>query len=156
MSSFTFQHCLPTKAQRVAALFDGLQSNLATTLALYQSKLIWSFQIKRLSDEHLFAIDVVDESIIPPTLAMRIALNGHQLKSLDLAHQNESRRSFLNDVYLLTSRFQLLIDSLLKNRQELRPEFAREKMDDGLNCLNRFFTREEKLFLTSSQGCGTP
>lgn len=134
-----------TTEAEVRALLDQLRADLDRILSFLQHKLLWMALIE--NNELRFSTPVNDGEFEPPRLIMLIKREPHELRAERPHFENEMRRAYLNDLYLVASRYAIILANLLSGKEEPRPEFSEERRDAALQGIFRFLSKEDKEFL---------
>lgn len=133
------------KKTRVERQLAELHRELQLVATLLDSKLLW---LSTFSNQDIeFDFRITDGLATPPTVVRHLQTNSGVLRGMRPHFENEMRRAFLNDLYLVASRHAMILDNLLRDRDEPRPEFSAERRDAALNALNRFIRKDDKAFL---------
>jgi hypothetical protein len=123
--------------------FEELSKNLRPIFEIFQLKLsIPNLLLKAAGDEKI-CTQFRDGGVV--VLNIEKTPKDFQEILPDLKH--EIFRSFLNDIYLVVSRFLVLINNRLHNRKQLLPEESEEKFEQEVALLNRFLAADSKNFL---------
>ena len=114
-----------TTKDRVVDQLRELHNDLSLVVQFLDSKLVW-ISVFEGADVN-FECPLRDGDVRPPTVVRHIRTSSRALRAFRPHLENEMRRAFLNDMYLVPSRHAVIIDNLLRGRLEPRPEFSSGK-----------------------------
>lgn len=134
-----------TRKAEVQRQLQEMHRELELVVAILDTKLLWLSTIE--SSNLQFDCPIRDGDVSPTVEVRRIRASSEALRQLRPHLENEMRRAFLNDLYLVASRHMILAENILNGLTEPRPEFSRERREAALEALNRFLAKADKKFL---------
>jgi len=114
------------------------------TVRILELKLVWYWQIG--SETRAFDLTLTD-SDNGGALVRRVLMNREEMRSLAEPFLNEIRRGYINDLFCLTTRYFVVINNIICRKIVVEPERDDQMVKEGMNRLNRYFTRDDKRFL---------
>lgn len=136
-----------SKAELIQILIKQFHQRLDQTVLLLSSKLLWDFYINYVAknESDRFTVQVQDKET--NSIVMNISLDIKSLREMQLIRDNETRRSYLNDLYNLMCRYNICIDSILRSLPYQTPEHYDGDIDAAIQLINRYLSKEDKKFL---------
>jgi hypothetical protein len=125
-------------------MLESLRLDLDSSFRIFELKMTWYFLIRTRSPAESFAIKLTNAG--SPTVLHEIKATVGDFKEIQSNYLAEIRRGFLNDVFMVLSRYCILLNNVLRRHSEPFPELNESKVDDGPRVLNRFLSKEDKRF----------
>ncbi len=129
----------------VAERIEQFVAVTGRTARLLELKMLWYWQLG--NEARAFDLLLTDsENGNAPV--RRILMSGDELRALSGPFLNEIRRSYINDLFCLATRYFVVINNLICRKTVLEPEHHDHMVKEGLNRLNRYFAKDDKRFLS--------
>jgi len=136
------------KSQVIHQQLNLLASHLDSVNEIFRLKLIWLFVISPQCDRtFFFDPNFTDPNYNPPKRVIEIRTTNTALRPLYDPFLTEIRRSYLNDLYLVTSRQLIIVRNILDNKIPPEPEFNNNTYDGAICLLNRYVSKQDAAFL---------
>jgi hypothetical protein len=129
---------------RLSTLFYFLQHDIDDIFKILELKLTWLSIIKTQEIEDADFNITNEHSTVT---IHKILMKKEEIKSYDSLIETELRRAFLNDLYLIVSRYCIRIKLCLDGKGNDNPSFLDARIDQPLFLLNRFLSKGDKKFL---------